>query len=131
MGFTLDAGRCWKCNATGVGKERTTIEYTPEQQQLRAEKATAKRIGPVEQQLEKLGFSKDGEGYRPLGDTFSCRERIKAAGGAFQRQRFWIMPVMPDFIESEPVTFDVHEFGEFVKYKVVSIESYLKSNGWA
>ena len=41
------------------------------------------------------------------------------------------MPVMPDFIESEPVTFDVHEFGEFVKYKVVSIESYLKSKGGA
>ena len=88
VGFTLDAGRCWKCNATGVGKERTTIEYTPEQQQLRAEKATAKRLGPVEQQLEKLGFSKDGKGYRPIGDTFSVRDEIKAAGGVFQRQRF-------------------------------------------
>lgn len=127
VGYTIDDGRCWKCGATGKGKERNVVEYTPDQAQMRAERATAKRLGPVEQPLERLGFSRNGEGYRPLGDTFSCRERIKAAGGVFQRQRFWIMPAKPDFIESEPVTFDIRECGQLVKYDVVSIGSYMRA----
>lgn len=64
------------------------------------------------------------------GTTFSCRERIKAAGGVFQRQRFLIMPAKQDFIESEPVTFDIRECGQLVKYDVVSIDSYMRAKNW-
>ena len=128
LGDILDAVRCTECNGTGKGKERTTIEYTPEQQQLRAEKATAKKLGTIEQQLKKLGFSEDGKGYRPLGNIFHVMDKIKKAGGVYQSHGFWIMPTKPDFIESEPVTFDVREQGGGVKYKVVSIDSYRAKN---
>lgn len=118
--YELDNGRCWKCGGSGIREEYKTVEYTAEQLQLRREKAIAKRLGSVERQFAALGLNAEGVGYIPKGNTFPLKERIKADGGRWGRYG-WVMPVKPDYIESEEVHAEIREFGEFVKYSVVSL----------
>ncbi len=101
---TLDGGRCWGCGGTGMCAAYNTVEYTPEQSRLRRMKATAKRIGSVAEQLTAMGFNSDGIAYRPIGDTFSVKDRIRESGGRYTSQRGWIVPESLDFIECERLT---------------------------
>lgn len=124
VGYTLDDGRCWRCGGTGIEAERKTVEYTPEQQQLRTEKATAKRLGTVEQQLRAMGFNPaTGKAYIAKGDTFAVKDQLREAGGRWDPwKRRWVLPERPDFCECDEVTTDALEFeeyGEFVRYTVV------------
>ncbi len=131
VGYTLDDGRCWRCMGTGIEAEHTGIEaehtvigYTPEQIQLRREKATAKRLGTLEQQLLAMGFDPETRtAYRPIGNTFAIKDAIKDLGGVWDRRYgWWTVPTKPDFCESVELTMDdlsVEEYGEYVRYCVV------------
>lgn len=119
---TLDDSRCWKCCGTGIVEEYRTVEYTPEQQQMRKEKAILKRIGSAEDQLRAMGFNtRIGLAYRCLGNTFPIKERIKALGGRWTNVG-WVMPVRPDFCECQELTTDdviIEAFGEYYPRQVV------------
>lgn len=124
VGYTLDSGRCWRCMGTGVEKEHTVVEYTAEQAKLRQEKATAKRLGTVEQQLRAMGFNPETRtAYRPVGSTFAIRDAIRSLGGVWDpRYAWWTVPVKPDFCDSVELTMAdliVEEHGESVRYNVV------------
>ncbi len=124
VGYTLDDGRCWRCMGTGIETEHTVIEYTAEQIQLRREKATAKRLGTLEQQLRAMGFDPETRtAYCPIGNTFAVKDALKALGGVYDRRYgWWIVPSKPKFCESVELTMDdlsVEEYGDYVRYCVV------------
>ena len=113
---------CWKCRGTGTEPEYKTVEYTPEQAQLRRDKATAKKLGTVADQLRRMGFNADGFGWRPRGNSFAVRDRLKALGGTWNGST-WTVPVEPDFIESDRVAASdctvIEERGELLKFEYV------------
>ncbi|MBO4725244.1 MAG: hypothetical protein J5622_01935 [Firmicutes bacterium] len=117
----LDNGRCFGCGGSGITKEYKTVEYTPEQRQLRLEKATAKRLGTVAQQYAAKGLNADGVGYIPRGNTYPIKDRIKADGGVWNTARGWIMPIKPDYIDSIEIRAELKEYGEYVKRTVVTL----------
>lgn len=119
--YELDNGRCWKCGGSGIREEYKTVEYTPEQRILRNEKAIAKRLGTVEEQFAENGLNASGIGFKPIGETYPLKDRIKADGGKWHRAYGWIMPVKPDYIESVEVHAEIREYGEYVKRSVVSL----------
>lgn len=124
VGYTLDDGRCWRCMGSGIEDEHTVVEYTLEQQQLRAEKRTARRLGTVEQQLRRMGFDAESKvAYRSTGNTFSVKDTLKVLGGVWDsRYGHWTLPVKPDCCESEKLTLDsveIEEYGTCIKYQVV------------
>lgn len=120
----LDHGRCFDCGGSGIGPERKTVEYTPEQQQMRREKATAKRVGTLEQQFRALGCNADGVGYRVLGDSYAVKDQIKRAGGRWNGV-FWVMPTKPDFADSVEVRAKVISYGDYFPYQVAGINRFM------
>lgn len=93
-----------------------------EQAQLRRDKATAKKLGTVADQLRRMGFNADGFGWQPRGNSFAVRDRLKALGGTWNGST-WTVPVEPDFIESDRVAASdctvIEERGELLKFEYV------------
>ena len=119
----VDGSRCWGCGATGIVEEYKTVEYTPEQAQLRREKSRAKKLGTVEQQLSALGFNKEGVGYILRGDTFAIKEQIKRDGGRYNSFRGWVMPFKPDYWDDfKEIHAVIEDCGEQFKYKFVHFD---------
>lgn len=92
-----DAGVCYKCGGSGKVKGKW-IERTPEyqakldarreaKQKKKMEELEAKRKAEYDsnykESLQKNGFNSDGKTFIFLGDTYSRKEEIKAAGGKF------------------------------------------------
>lgn len=90
---------CYDCGGSGVSDKPTVIKvYTPEyaeklaaQRKVRADKAQAERvakwIAERPENLIKAGFGKEGDEYviyRVIGDTFSIKDSLKAAGCKYQ-----------------------------------------------
>lgn len=119
-----DHGRCFDCGGSGLGPERKTVEYTPEQRQLRQEKAAAKRLGTLEQQFRALGCNTDGVGYRVLGDSYAVKDKIKQAGGRWNGV-FWTMPEKPDFAESMEIHARIIDCGKYFPYQVAQVNRFM------
>lgn len=102
----VDGGICHKCLGKGKvwGK---WIERTPEYEAKLAEKraqraeakaaeqeakANAEREANHAKSLEVMGFSPDGKTFLVLGDTYSRKDEIKAAGGKFDISLGWHFP---------------------------------------
>ena len=118
---SVDGSRCWRCGATGVVKEYKTVEYTPEQDKLRREKARAKKLGSLEDQFKAMGFNSNGVGFILKGNTYPIKDRIKADGGRYNSFRGWIMPFKPDYwTDFEEVHAVINDMGEYFKYQSVS-----------
>jgi len=127
----LDDGRCWSCGGCGLTDEYKTIEYTPEQLQIREEKKILKRVGSVESQLKWMGFDTEKRiAFRCLGNTFPIKDRIKAMGGKWTKIG-WVMPVKPDFCECQELTQDdviIETFGEYFPRQVVRWADHFYAN---
>ena len=82
----IEGGVCFKCGGTGLGSQ-SWKEYTPEYkaklEQKRLQKAIAKAPEANRKLFSRLGFSEDGFAWVVLGDTFSCKDELKAEGARF------------------------------------------------
>lgn len=102
----VDNGICHKCLGSGKvwGKwiERTP-EYEAKLAEKRAKRAEAKAAETEDRKraewkenhlksLAVMGFDEDGNTYLVLGDTYSRKEEIKAAGGKFDVNLGWHFP---------------------------------------
>ena len=99
----IEGGVCFECGGSGVSDGETIKVYKPEyaakleaQRYERAKKAAqareAKAIAERSANLAKLGFGKEGDTfvlYRVVGDTFSIKDDLKAAGARFKPRVGW------------------------------------------
>lgn len=116
---------CYKCG--GEGKvPGSWVERTPEYEAKLAERRAkrsekmraeteARRVSEYDANckatLERNGFSPDGETFLILGDTYSRKDAIKAAGGKFDSCLGWHFPAPVDGFETVKVRFeDVAEY---------------------
>lgn len=99
----LDAGVCWQCH--GAKKivsrwQERTPEYEAKLEARRAAKAAQKQAEKLQREAAEYeknhnewkqahGFTLDGKTYLFLGDTYSVKEQIKAAGGKFDTMLGW------------------------------------------
>lgn len=95
----VDNGVCWKCGGTGKvwGKQ---IERTPEYEAKLEARRKAKAEKKEKEHQEKLdqirkewlvnhGFTEDGQTFVFLGDTYSKKDEINAAGAKFDIALGW------------------------------------------
>lgn len=82
----VQGGVCFECGGSGKGSEQILVrteDYAKKLMDKRLEryrKNASKRNAIL---FSKLGFNSEGTFWRVLGDTFSIRDEIKAAGGKF------------------------------------------------
>lgn len=91
--YHVDGGICFQCGGSGVAGENTVKIYTPEYfrklESRRLEREKAKAPAENKAFFQKLGFSDSGKAWVILGETFSQKEEIKAAGGRFDAVYGW------------------------------------------
>ena len=98
-----DGGVCWDCGGSGQ-VVKTWKEYTPEYRAKldaqNAKRAEKKRLETERRQKEEAekkrlewlashGFSPEGMTFVLLGDTYSSKDAIKAAGGCYDASIGW------------------------------------------
>lgn len=133
----VDGGICHKCWGAGVVEE-TWIERTPEYEAVlkeRREKAAAKKAAEREAQrvaeydkncaetLKRNGFSPDGITFLFLGDTYSRKEEIKAAGGKFDCILGWHIDHQVDGFQFLQISFA--EVADFNAWGRISFKDNL------
>ena len=133
----VDNAVCWKCG--GVGQvEDTWIEHTPEYEAKlakRREKTAAKRAAEREAQrvaeydqrcaetLKRNGFNPAGVSFLFLGETFSRKEEIKAAGGKFDCILGWHIDHQVDGFQFLQISFA--EVADFTAWGGISFKANL------
>ncbi len=90
----IDGARCWRCGATGrEDKLYTWKVYTAEYAQKLADRQRAKMIAQAPETnakiFKKWGFNADGKTYIVLGDTFTIKDELKAAGANYHDAFGW------------------------------------------
>lgn len=110
---------CYECGGCGVSARGSKIKvYTPEhaaklaaQREARAQKAQAEReaklIAERGDNLVKAGFGKENDGYviyRVVGNTFSIKDELKAAGCKYKPCVGWYAPAALDGYECQRLT---------------------------
>lgn len=89
---TVDGGRCWKCNASGI-YHRTIKEYTPEHEAKLAERRLAKYRKQAPEKnarfFERYGLDTEGTAWAVCGNTYSIKEELKAEGARFNYVYGW------------------------------------------
>ena len=100
---------CYKCGGTGrADKPQIIKEYTPEYRAkldaINAKRAETKRLKRVEEikaklpeMLEERGFSKAGNLYVVIGDTYSIKDELREAGAHWKQ-------ALQSWVFTEPVT---------------------------
>ena len=85
-------GVCFKCSGSGKF-HHTWKEYTPEHaaklEERRLNKLRAKAPAANAKLFKVNGFNENGEMWIALGDTFTIKEELKAAGAKFDYVFFW------------------------------------------
>lgn len=113
----VDGGVCFDCGGSGEGKERIEKEYTPEyaaKLKEKADKVQAKRDAELAataekhniEFLEKQGFNQDGKTYAVLGNTYSIKDEIKAAGGKWSNLIGWHFSSNPENYKTVEISVD-------------------------
>lgn len=115
-------GVCYRCNGSGVEGKEVRL-YTAEEREKyieNQEKIAARKLEKREQEMadrrataketfyEKNGFDKDGITFMALGDTFACKDILKAQGYKFNSLLNWhgVNPTEVDGVKFIPVNFD-------------------------
>ena len=92
-------GVCYYCGGTkGIAKsvraytaeEKEKMDKTKERnQQKKEEKMVAEAEGKRTEWLSKHGFNENGDTYILLGETYSIKDELKAAGWKFDKTLLW------------------------------------------
>lgn len=133
----VDNGICHKCGGAGQVEE-TWIERTPEyeaklaerREKARAKKAAereAQRVAEYDQRcaetLKKNGFNTDGVTFLFLGETYSRKDEIKAAGGKFDVILGWHIDHQVDGFQFLQIRFE--EVADFTPWGWMSFKDTL------
>lgn len=90
--MTIESGICFKCRGTGEFGH-TWKEYTPEYAAKLEERRLTKLRKKAPEINAKLfkeeGFNEEGFMWIVLGDTYSIKEELKAAGAKFNNRFYW------------------------------------------
>lgn len=88
----IDNGVCFKCRGSGE-YGHSWKEYTPEYAAKLEERRIAREKKKAPERNAKIlkdnGFNEDGFMWIVLGDTYSIKEELKAAGAKFDRVFLW------------------------------------------
>lgn len=90
----VNAGVCFKCGGTGKAPHPERIRvYTPEYKAKviakRDQKLREQAVEKNKKTLEKYGFNASGEAYIILGNTYSIKDELKAAGAKYNSFLGW------------------------------------------
>ena len=88
----VEGGICFKCNGSGY-YPHSWKEYTPEYAAKLEERRIAREKKKAPEKNAKIfednGFNEEGFMWIVLGDTYSIKEELKAAGAKFDQRFFW------------------------------------------
>ena len=88
----IDGGVCYKCLGTGNGHRTITVrteEYRNKMEERRHKKLKKEAPAFNKAQLNKMGFSDDGVMWLVMGDTYSIKDTLKAAGAHYSQLFGW------------------------------------------
>ena len=89
----VERGVCFDCRGSGIEKDYTWKEYTPEYAkklaQRRLAKAKAKAPERNAKLFKRLGMSEAGKAYVVIGDTFELKDQLKEAGARWNDLLGW------------------------------------------
>lgn len=131
---TIDGGICYECTGSGI-EDKTVRAYT-EKEMMALERAKERRVanaavGVTERFKESNGFNSEDKTYVYVGNTYACKDSLKAAGAKYNPDLGWHSPQIidiPDDCKMYEVDFnDLYNVNEkgFCQSKI-NIKNYVK-----
>lgn len=122
----IESGICFKCGGTGEFGH-TWKEYTPEYAAKLEERRIAREKKKAPERNSKIlkdnGFNEDGFMWIVLGDTYSIKEDLKAAGAKFDRVFLWHFDHEPE--EFSCVRISIEDVAEKTE-----VDTWLINENW-
>lgn len=109
-GYEMIAGGvCFKCGGSGEfghSWKEYTPEYAAKLEERRLKKLRAKAPEKNAKILKDNGFNEEGFMWIVLGDTYSIKEELKAAGAKFDPQFFWHFDHKPEKFQTIKISIE-------------------------
>lgn len=106
---TLDNGKCWQCDGTGVYYHEWTVP-SEERKEKHAAKNKAKLIAQADKHnkdfFDTNGFNDEGKTYVVLGNTYDIKDELKSMGGKYNPTLGWHIPNDTDKYETIELSVD-------------------------